>query len=83
MSNYDFYKDGIHYLGHIILDKGISVDLENIEAMKSWHAPRKLTDVKYFVGFAGYYRRFIEEDFAGKIESMYGLRKPAGELVVP
>ena len=41
LSNYDFYKDGIHYLGHIISNKGISVDLEMIEVMRCWPAPRK------------------------------------------
>ena len=51
--------------------------------MRCWSAPRKLTDVKYFVALAGYYRRFTEEYFAGKIESMYGLRNPIYELVVP
>ena len=35
LSNYDFYKDGIHYLCHAISDKGISVDLEKLEAMMS------------------------------------------------
>ena len=83
LSNYDFYEDGTHYLGHIISDKGISVDPEKIDAMRSWLAPRKLTDVKSFVPLAGYYRRFTEGYFAGKIESMYGLRKLACELVVP
>ena len=38
----DFYKDRIHYLGHNISDKGISVDPENIEAIMSWPAPRKM-----------------------------------------
>ena len=83
LSNDDFYEDGIHYLGHLISDKGIFVDLEKIEAMRCWPAPRKLTDVKYLVALVGYYRRFTKEYFAGKIESMYGLRKPACELVVP
>ena len=67
LTNYDFYKDGFHHLGHIISDKGVSIDLEKIEDMRSWPAPRKLTDVKYFVGLAGYYRRFTEEYFAGTI----------------
>ena len=83
LSNYDFYKDGIHYLGHIISDQGISVDPGKIEAMRCCPAPRKLTDVKYFMALAGYYRRFTKEYFARKIESMYGLRKPACELMVP
>ena len=29
----DFYKDGIHYLGHIISDEGISMDLDRNEAI--------------------------------------------------
>ena len=35
------------------------------------------------MALAGYYNRFNEEFFVGKIESMYGLRKLAYELVVP
>ena len=72
-----FYEDIIHHLVHIISDKGISKDPENIEAMKSWLAPRKLTNVRYFVELAGYCRKFTEEYFAGKVESMYRLWKPA------
>ena len=83
LRNYDFYEVGIHWLGHIISDKGISVDPENIEVMMSWPAPRKLTDLQSFVGLTGYYRRFIEEYFVGKIECMYELRKLAYELVNP
>ena len=49
----------------------------------SWPSPRKLTDLRSFVGLAGYYKRFTEEHFAGKYDFMYGLRNPAGELVVP
>ena len=60
LRKFDFYKDMIHCSGHIILDKGISVDPERIEAIMSWSAPRKMTNVRYFMGLAGYYRRFIE-----------------------
>ena len=60
LSNHDFYKDGIHYLGHIISDKGISVDPERIEAMVSWPAPRKLIEVRSFVGLAGHCRTLQE-----------------------
>ena len=48
-----------------------------------WLAPRKLTEVRYFVGLARYSRNFTKEDFAGKVEPMYRLRRPACELVVP
>ena len=49
----------------------------------NWPTPRKLTDVRSFLGLAGYCKKFTEEDCAGKVESMYRLRKPASELVVP
>ena len=47
-------------MGHIISDEGMSVDLEKIEAIMNWHTPRNVTDVRYIMGIAEYYRRFIE-----------------------
>ena len=66
LSKCNFYEDRIHYLGHIISERGISVDPEKVKAILSWPAPRKMTDVRSFVGLAGYCRRFTKEDFAGK-----------------
>nr|GEZ36852.1 putative reverse transcriptase domain-containing protein [Tanacetum cinerariifolium] len=43
----------------IILD-GVHVDPAKIEAIKSWVAPTTPTEVRQFLGLAGYYRRFIE-----------------------
>ena len=60
LIKFDFYKDRIHYLDHIITYEGISVDPENIEAIMNWTTPRNVTDVRYFVGLAIYYRIFIE-----------------------
>ena len=47
-------------MGHIISEEGISVDPENIEAIMNWPTPRNVTDVRSFMGLAGYYQRFIE-----------------------
>ena len=74
LSKCDFYKDIIHYLGHIISDKGISGDPKNIEAMMSWPALRKLIDIRSFEGLAGYCRKLTKEDSAGKVKPMYRLR---------
>ena len=60
LSKCDFYRDRIQYLGHIISKEGISMDPENIEAIMNWHTPRNVTDIRSFMGLAGYYRRFIE-----------------------
>ena len=83
LSKCDFYKYRIHYLGHIISEKGISIDPEKIEATMSWPAPRKMIDVRSFMELAGYCRRFTEGYSVGKVEYMYRLRRLAYELVVP
>nr|GEW51955.1 reverse transcriptase domain-containing protein [Tanacetum cinerariifolium] len=41
-------------------DKGIHVDPANIESIKDWASPKTPTEIRQFLGLAGYYRRFIE-----------------------
>ena len=60
MSKCDFYKDRIQFLGHIISEEGISMDLDKIESIKNWPTPKNVREVRYFMGLPGYYRRFIE-----------------------
>ena len=74
LSKCDFYKDRIHYLGHIISEEGISVDPEKIEAIMNWPNLRHVTDVRSFMGIAGYYRRFIER-FSKVAHSITSLKK--------
>ncbi|GKE79276.1 putative reverse transcriptase domain-containing protein, partial [Tanacetum coccineum] len=49
-----------HFLGHVINGNGIHVDPSKIEVVKDWKAPRTPTEVRSFLGLAGYYCRFIE-----------------------
>jgi hypothetical protein len=59
LSKCSFYQKKIHYLEHIISEQGIVVDPEKIEAIRGWQTPRNVSNVRYFMGLAGYYRRSI------------------------
>ena len=56
----EFYKDKIQYLGHVIYEEEISVNLDKVNAIIDWHVPKDLTDVRSFMGIIGYYMKFIE-----------------------
>ena len=47
------------YLGHVISAKGVATDESKIEAIKNWPTPTNITEVQSFLGFMGYYCRFI------------------------
>ncbi|GJY97945.1 putative reverse transcriptase domain-containing protein [Tanacetum coccineum] len=59
-SKYDFWLESGQFLGHVINSEGVHVDPTKIEAIKNWPALTSPTEVRQFMGLAGYYRRFIE-----------------------
>ncbi|GKF61491.1 putative reverse transcriptase domain-containing protein, partial [Tanacetum coccineum] len=59
-SKCDFWLDSVQFLGHVINREGVHVDPSKIEAIKNWSTPSTPTEVRQFLGLAGYYRRFIE-----------------------
>nr|GFB36284.1 putative reverse transcriptase domain-containing protein [Tanacetum cinerariifolium] len=59
-SKCDFWLESVHFLGHVIDSDGVHVDPSKVEAIRNWSAPTTPTEVRQFLGLAGYYRRFIE-----------------------
>ena len=60
LSKCDFYQRKIRYLGHVISEDGMLVNFEKIEAIVNWPTPKNVTNVRYFMGLVGYYRRFTK-----------------------
>ncbi|GJZ73017.1 putative reverse transcriptase domain-containing protein [Tanacetum coccineum] len=56
----EFWLREVQFLRHVINGNGIHVDPSKIEAVKNWKALRTPTEVRSFLGLAGYYHRFIE-----------------------
>jgi hypothetical protein len=56
LSKCSFYQSKIHYLGHVISDKGIAVDPTKVEAIMEWPSLTNVPEVHSFMGLAGYYR---------------------------
>ena len=56
----EFFRSKISYLGDIVSSKGIETSPKKIEAVKNWTTPKMVTDVRSFLGFMNYYRRFIK-----------------------
>ncbi|GJV69592.1 putative reverse transcriptase domain-containing protein [Tanacetum coccineum] len=59
-SKCEFWINTVKFLGHVIDSSGIHVDPAKIEAVKNWASPTTPSEIRQFLGLAGYYRRFIE-----------------------
>ncbi|GKA78534.1 putative reverse transcriptase domain-containing protein, partial [Tanacetum coccineum] len=55
-SKCKFWIPKVQFLGHVIYSRGIHVDPAKIESIKVWASPKTPTEIRQFLGFAGYYR---------------------------
>ena len=60
LSKCQFWLDRMTFLGHVISAKGVSVDPQKIEAVVNWKPPKNVSEVRSFLGLAGYYKKFVE-----------------------
>ena len=69
-----FMQTEVAFLGHIVGRAGLACDPGKVSAVRDWHAPASVKQVRQSIGFIGYYRRFIQ-DFAGLSESLVALTR--------
>jgi hypothetical protein len=60
LSKCEFWLKEVSFLGHIISGSGIAVDPSKVEAISQWETPKSVTEIRSFLGLAGYYCRFME-----------------------
>ena len=59
-SKCGFFLQSVPFLGHIVPSEGIRIDSQKTEVLKQWPRPTSATDIRSFLGLAGYYRRFVD-----------------------
>nr|GEZ45693.1 putative reverse transcriptase domain-containing protein [Tanacetum cinerariifolium] len=59
-SKCEFWLKEVQFLGNVVNCSGIHVDPSKVESVKNWKTPKSSTEIRLFLGLAGYYQRFIE-----------------------
>ncbi|WVZ58395.1 LOW QUALITY PROTEIN: hypothetical protein U9M48_008672 [Paspalum notatum var. saurae] len=75
-----FWLREVGFLGHILSEKGVAVDPSKVEDVLNWKQPKTVTEIRSFLGLAGYYRRFIK-DFSKIAKPMPSLTKKNAKFV--
>ena len=70
----DFFVTKTNFLGFIISEDGVSMDPKKVAAVREWPTPKNVKDVQSFLGFANFYRRFIE-NYAKKCSKLFNLTR--------
>lgn len=69
-----FFKTEVNYLGHLVNQKGIQLDTKRIQQIHDYPRPRRIRDIRAFLGLINYYHRFIK-DYAKKTYPLLKLVK--------
>ena len=78
-SKCEFLKRECHYLGHVVSADGISTDPDKVSAVQNWRTPTSIKDVQQFLGFVGFYRRYIK-NFSSIARPLHDLLRASSEF---
>ena len=68
------FRSSVEFLGHIVTREGIKTDPNKIARVRNWPKPQTVGEVRSFLGFCSYYRRYVQ-DFAAISRPLYHLTK--------
>ncbi|WVZ58091.1 hypothetical protein U9M48_008397 [Paspalum notatum var. saurae] len=75
-----FWLKEVSFLGHILSEKGVAIDPSEVKDVLNWKQPETVTEIRSFLGLAGYYRRFIK-DFSKTAKPITSLTKKNAKYV--
>jgi hypothetical protein len=78
-SKCEFGANKVEFLGHYVSKDGIHTAADKIEAVKNWPLPTNVSEVRSFLGFTGYYRRFTK-DYARIAQPLSALTQEGTEF---
>jgi len=55
----EFFRHEVKYLGHKVSADGVHTDEDKVKAVANWERPRNIQELRSFLGFCTYYRRFV------------------------
>jgi hypothetical protein len=77
-SKCSFLRKELKYLGFLVSQEGVRADPDKIASVAKWPVPQNYTQLRRFLGFAGYFRKFIK-NFAGIAKPLHEMLKLALE----
>ena len=85
LQKYHFHQDEMRFLEFVVFAQGINIEEERIEAVKVWLEPKSIKDIQVFLGFANFYRCFIQgfSKIAASLTSMLKTIPITGARVPP